>query len=444
MKELPSDFLRLVRDQYGDLANLFCHALAESEPEVSVRLNSWKYPDSHFPQGDPVPWCPNAYYLPERPSFTFDPLFHAGTYYVQEASSMFLAQVVQQYVLRPVVALDLCAAPGGKSTLLRSLLPEASLLVSNEPIRQRAQILAENTIKWGHPSVVVSQNYPADFSPLSGFFDFVLADVPCSGEGMFRKDQEAVSEWSLQNVEHCCLRQRDIIEAVWPALKPGGLLVYSTCTFNFLEDEENVRWICEHLGAEELPIEHPAEWRIEGRYHFLPGRTRGEGFFLSLLRKNASAEATSFALPKTVKEKRTSRVPEPKNLRDWVDGTFSYYLQNDTYTAFPASYSDLLSVLQHQLHLLSFGVQIAEQKGRDWIPSHALAMSKARRAGIFPEVELDYEEAISYLRRECIRIEAPRGFVMLLYHGFPLGFAKNLGNRANNLYPQEWRIRAGG
>lgn len=444
MKELPSDFLRLVQEQYGeDLAREFCAALSSTEPEVSVRLNRWKCPVGHFPQDQPVAWCPDAFYLSERPSFTFDPLFHAGTYYVQEASSMFLAQVLQQYVSEPVVALDLCAAPGGKSTLLRSLLPEDSLLVSNEPIRQRAQILAENTIKWGHPSVVVSQNYPADFTPLENFFDLVLADVPCSGEGMFRKDEEAIREWSLQNVEQCRLRQRDILEAVWPTLKPGGLLVYSTCTFNRQEDEENVHWICHHLGAEELPIAHSAEWGIEGQHHFLPGKARGEGFFLALLRKAEESGEKRFTFPKAGKDKRMSHAPqEPKSLREWVKGDFAYVLQNDTYTAFPAAYAEHLAVLQRHLHLLVFGVQIAEQKGRDWVPSHALAMSKAFRSETFPQVELSYEDSIAYLRRESIQIEAPRGIVLLCHQGFPLGFAKNLGNRANNLYPQEWRIRS--
>ncbi|MBR5884921.1 MAG: RsmB/NOP family class I SAM-dependent RNA methyltransferase, partial [Bacteroidaceae bacterium] len=248
--QLPADFFPLMQQQWGSqVADELCASLSTTDPSVSVRLNPAKAPVSALPY-EQVPWCADGYYLPERPAFTFDPLLHAGAYYVQDASSMFLSHVVRQYVDRPVVALDLCAAPGGKSTLLHGCLPKGSLLVSNEPMRQRAQVLAENLTKWGSPYTVVSQNYPADFTSLSHLFDFIVTDVPCSGEGMFRKDEQAVSDWSLQNVDLCWRRQRDILESVWPTLKPGGLLVYSTCTFNRYEDEDNVQWIAGQLGAE--------------------------------------------------------------------------------------------------------------------------------------------------------------------------------------------------
>lgn len=437
---LPADFPRLIQEQWGkEIAKKLCEKLITTEPSVSVRLNPSKAPASTLPR-EQVPWCSCGYYLPERPAFTFDPLFHAGAYYVQDASSMFLWHILNQYVQEPVVALDLCAAPGGKSTLLRTQLPEGSLLVSNEPMRQRAQVLAENMIKWGDPYVIVSQNFPEDFTPIPSFFDLVVADVPCSGEGMFRKDEQAIRDWSLQNVDLCWKRQRDIIESIWPSLKPGGLLVYSTCTFNRYEDEENVQWIASHLGAEILPIPLKPEWGIHGKYHFLPGYVRGEGQYMAVLRKHGSP-SLSRNYTKNGKEKPVKS--EPIVLREWVDGDFCFFLHKDAYNAFPVQYSPQLAVLRARLNLLVAGVQVAVQKGRDWQPAHSLAMSTACRRDIFPIAELTYEKALSYLRHESIQIDAPKGYVLLAYQNIPLGFAKNLGNRANNLYPSEWRIRSG-
>ncbi|MDE5701230.1 MAG: RsmB/NOP family class I SAM-dependent RNA methyltransferase, partial [Bacteroides sp.] len=267
--ELPVSFVDYTRSLLGDAEyGRLSEALSAEQP-VSIRLNEAKYPVASSPlSGDGscrVPWTSAGFYLSRRPTFTFDPLFHAGCYYVQEASSMFVEQALRQYMsTAPVVALDLCAAPGGKSTHVRSLLPEGSLLVANEVIRNRSQILAENLTKWGHPDVVVTNNDPADFAPLTSFFDVILTDVPCSGEGMFRKDPVAVNEWSPENVDVCWQRQRRILSDIWPCLKPGGLLVYSTCTYNTKEDEENIRWMRDTFGAEILPLDIPADWNITG------------------------------------------------------------------------------------------------------------------------------------------------------------------------------------
>ena len=329
--QLPEDFVRLMHEQYDtDTADVLCHALLETEPEVSIRLNPRKGKPlniSDTVHTEPVPWCLDAYYLSERPAFTFDPLLHAGAYYVQEASSMYVANLIDRFLIQNsklplrsrvplatpsafkiqksegslnsklstlnfesnIVALDLCAAPGGKSTLLAGLLPEGSVLVSNEPMPKRAQVLSENMQKWTRVAegeypvrCFVTQNYPADFAAFTDCFDLLVADVPCSGEGMFRKDEIAVQEWSLQNVEHCWQRQREIMQDIWHVLKPGGLLIYSTCTFNHYEDEDNVRWICDTLGAELL----------EER-HFLPGRDRGEGFYCAAIRKNSLPQPLS-------------------------------------------------------------------------------------------------------------------------------------------------------
>ncbi len=432
-----------MKEHWPNEADALCDALCTTDPSVSVRTNPLKGLSlSSELQEHPVPWCANAYYLPERPAFTFDPLLHAGAYYVQEASSMFLAQAIQQYVPQsPIVALDLCAAPGGKSTLLRSMLHADSLLVSNEPMRQRAQVLAENMTKWGNPNCVVTQNYPDDFSSFTHTFDLVVADVPCSGEGMFRKDDEAIRDWSMQNVDTCWRRQRDIIRDIWPTIKPGGLLVYSTCTFNRFEDEENVEWIARELGAERLPLRIDESWNITGQYHFFPGKTRGEGFFLSVLRK-----ADDALHPIRLREEKPKKQKQqvPTFTHEWVnDDSRTFVLRGEQYIAVPSQYAMLMSAMRSALTVLVEGVAVAELKGRDWMPSHALAMSAIYRRGSFSEVELSYEQALAYLRREVIVVDAPRGYVLVCFHDLPLGFVKNVGNRANNLYPQEWRIRSG-
>ena len=262
--ELPVSFADYTRTLLGDEDYKELVTSLESEQSVSIRLNPLK--PFAFRSGEhAVPWCTSGFYLEERPTFTFDPLFHAGCYYVQEASSMFVEQALKQYMgEEPVVMLDLCAAPGGKSTHIRSLLPDNSLLIANEVIRNRSQILAENLTKWGHPDVVVTNSDPSDFTPLEDFFDVILTDVPCSGEGMFRKDPVAISEWSPENVEICRQRQRRIIADIWPCLKPGGILIYSTCTYNTKENEENIRWIRDEFGAEVLPLDVAEEWNITG------------------------------------------------------------------------------------------------------------------------------------------------------------------------------------
>ncbi|WP_300851749.1 rRNA cytosine-C5-methyltransferase, partial [uncultured Bacteroides sp.] len=388
-------------------------------------------------------------YLSRRPTFTFDPLFHAGCYYVQEASSMFVEQALRQYMsTAPVVALDLCAAPGGKSTHVRSLLPEGSLLVANEVIRNRSQILAENLTKWGHPDVVVTNNDPADFAPLTSFFDVILTDVPCSGEGMFRKDPVAVSEWSPENVDVCWQRQRRILSDIWPCLKPGGLLVYSTCTYNTKEDEENIRWMRDTFGAEILPLDIPADWNITGNllagedfpvYRFLPHRTQGEGFFLALLRKPEQEEegleenfqpSRRKSAASCGKKKQASAISKEQLalVRRWFLSPDDYELSvvGTSVTAFPKAYLSELSSLQQSLRVIQSGVSLAEAKGKDLIPHHALAMSCLLCTDAFSREEVAYEQAIAYLRKEAIVLSAaaPRGYVLLTYKDVPLGFVK--------------------
>lgn len=408
-----------------------------------------------------VGWCLNGYYLSERPDYTLDPLLHAGCYYVQEASSMFLDRVLRQYVSSPVRMLDMCAAPGGKTTTAMGALPGGSVVVSNEPVRLRANILAENVQKWGCPMNIVTNNYPRDYARSGLQFDVVLCDVPCSGEGMFRKDEGVISEWSVANVEKCWQLQREIVADAWTCLRPGGILIYSTCTYNIKEDEENVRWICENFGAEMLPVDTVEDWRITGSllmgfdapvYRFIPGISRGEGLFMAVLRKSGDAEEGSRrmkpARPNTDKSRQKtdkSKLKVEKFPHQWLcsQSDFCVYRQGDRFVAVHKEMSDLYAVACQSLNIVHAGVTLGELKGRDIIPQQSLALSTRLCADAFPMAELSYADAITYLRREAVVLppSVPRGFVVVTFNGHPLGFVKNLGNRANNLYPQEWRIR---
>lgn len=444
--ELNVDFVNRSRALFGkELYSAFEQAL-DKEPVVSVRYNVPKMLADNALR--PVPWAANSRYLLSRPAFTADPLFHAGCYYVQEASSMFLEQGIGQYVEGPVRALDLCAAPGGKSTHLLSLLPEGSMLVSNEPMPLRAQVLAENVTKWGNPASVVTRNMPSDFSSFRDFFDLIVVDAPCSGEGMFRKEPKAVEQWSVSNVNMCAERQKGILSDIWPSLRPGGLLVYSTCTFNSEENEQNVRWIAEELGAEPLVVDIDASWNITGSldgevlpvYRFIPGRTEGEGFFLAVLRKNGDAALSQ------PRQQRWQPVPEKlrREVEGWVNnpGSFNFVQNGDVVTAMPKAHTAAMVALQQKLCILHCGLPLASVKNNKLLPMHSLAMSTSLRREAFPFVELELEQALAYLHREALLLQSsPVGYLLVTYRGVPLGFVKNIGNRANNLYPAEWRIR---
>jgi len=395
--QLPEAFITRTKALLGDEWDAFEQALNQERP-VSIRLNPQKFNETllDFEVESPVPWASNAYYLSSRPVFTLYPLFHAGCYYVQEASSMFPEHFIKNYVHESVKVLDLCAAPGGKSTQLSATLPEGSLLVANEVIRSRVNILSENLIKWGNPNTIVTNNDTKDIGKLKAFFDVIVCDLPCSGEGMFRKDPVAVSEWSVNNVKRCAERQRQIINDIFPALKPGGILIYSTCTYNREENEDNIDWICKTFETELL--EEPRR--------FMPHKTRGEGFFIAGFRKAGEG----------------------------------YKVQGEGYRN---KKKDFL-FLKKSLKIVFAGINLGEMRGKDLIPNHALAMSTVLSEKAYPRWELDKETALKYLRKEAlydIPPAVPLGFVLVTYRNQPLGFIKNIGNRANNLYPQEWRIR---
>lgn len=399
MIQLPKEFIHTTKELMGEERFERYLQSFEEETPVSIRLNPKKSSGLTAIEGELVPWCRDAFYLKNRPGFTFDPLFHAGCYYVQEAASMFLDEVLRQLSSlypSPVTlhALDLCAAPGGKSTLLRSALSEECALYSNEPMRNRASILLENVTKWGYENHFVTNLFPKDYRKSKMKFDLILCDVPCSGEGMFRKDEATIKEWSPQNVEKCWQLQREIVSDAWECLNNGGILIYSTCTFNTKENEENILWMMDELGAKVLPIEIKPEWNITGSllegflepvYRFIPGITRSEGLFMCVLCKGDKP---------TVRTGRTdsSHVTDKKSARDGQKLTFM-----------------------------------------EEIPLYADG----------PLVDLAYTQALAYLRHEALVLppDTPRGLVNVCFMGHPLGLAKNIGNRANNLYPKEWRIK---
>lgn len=435
--ELPKDFVA----DFDGLADALL-----GEPSVSLRRNVAK--TSPFPaDADTVPWCVDGLYLFDRPQFTFDPALHQGLYYVQDASSMIYSYIVDRLTdgTGPVAYLDACAAPGGKTTTAIDALPAGSLVVANEFVPGRALTLRENMIKWGAPAVVVTRGDTKRFRKLPGMFDIVAADVPCSGEGMFRKDPEAVRQWTPALVAECAVRQRGIIDNLWDSIKPGGYLIYSTCTINRQENEDVVRWIIDNYEAVAVPLDFPEEWHTverDGCRHFLPGRVRGEGLTVAVLRKGVDGRA--FRLSAKPEKEVSADRKLIDACRGWLDGSADYLFEvgGGTIRAFPQRWIAWLKEFEPRLDVVCRGVDVASVKGRDLIPTQSLAMSTAYDRTVFPEYEVGYHMAVAYLRRESVTLpdDAPRGFVMLTYGGMPLGFVKNLGNRANNLYPNEWRI----
>lgn len=440
MIHFPELFEQRTREVLGKEFEALKSALLEPAP-VSIRMNTKA--GNHLHVAEAVRWSKKGYYLPERPLFTADPLLHAGVYYVQEASSMFLEEVVRQLAPDARTVLDLCAAPGGKSTLLSNMLSDDALLVSNEFVRSRAMILAENLIKWGNPNTVVTNNAPEAFSSVPSMFDLIVVDAPCSGEGMFRKDPASVNEWSLHNVTQCAIRQKSIVEDAWDSLKTDGILIYSTCTYNREENEETVNWICNELGAELLTIDcsaFPGIVMSDAGYRFYPHRIQGEGFFISAMRKKSDAPPPARIKTDLRKMKlQTSKLMQTALL----PGAGFQNLEDETQVfALPAHLYDTMLFLRAQLNCLVCGVQLAEKKWKDLIPAHQLALSKHLNRELYPEKEVDLPTALNYLKREAITLnDMPQGYVLITYQHQALGWVKNLGNRSNNLYPQHWRIR---
>lgn len=440
---LPGEFIQSLEGIKSFNREAFEKVHLSGNRITSVRNNPRKQYPLHTPHSN-IPWCENGFYLSERPSFTFDPFFHTGCYYVQEASSMFLEQALQQTVdlSGPLKVLDLCAAPGGKSTHIQSLISTNSLLVSNEVIRTRVNILRDNIIKWGCENVIVTNNDPKDFGRLNGYFDVVVADAPCSGSGLFRREPEAIQEWSKNNVQLCSQRQKRILADVWPALKKGGMMIYSTCSFSQEEDEDIIDWIKQEFNCETIPLKVSADWGIvesDGGYRFWPDKVKGEGFFLTCIRKNDGETFT-----KRKYENHIGRVSQSEKtiLQNWVnDQGFQFTrLQNKVYALPDLLVPDFVFLQQQQLRVNYIGVLIGELIRDKLVPEHALAMSRLLNDKI-EMLELNYIQAITYLQKNDLQVtKDSNGWKAVTYKNHRLGWVNVLPGRINNYYPKELRI----
>lgn len=455
MNELkfPENFLSSLTAEPGFDSESFVNAHNSTEGLTSIRLNPFK--KTLIKTGEQVPWCAEGRYLDARPSFTFDPLFHAGCYYVQEASSMFIDHILK-YIRpneeEPIKILDLCAAPGGKSTLINSAIGSNDLLVANEIIKTRVPVLCDNLNRWGTANTIVSNNDPRDFSRLAGFFDIILVDAPCSGSGMFRKDPAAMDEWSEANVNLCHQRQERILADVYPALTEDGHIIYSTCSYSHQENEDILDWLCTEFEMESVRIPIDKAWGIvetqspeKGAwgYRFYPGKVKGEGLFAACLKKKEPADE---ALTFKAKGHQKLALLEIDLIKEYIIDADNYYYNkvNDDWLAISRIHKESLDTLARHLYIKKSGVRIGKLMGKDLIPDHELALSLIINKEAVLQTELDYNQAIQYLRRDNVAIDTgnSKGWSLMNYEGKPLGWAKLLPKRINNYYPKELRILA--
>lgn len=448
---LPQTFIDSLIDLPGFDREKFIAAHSNPQQVTSIRLNPKKPTNAvkELPVEAQVPWCETGSYLSERPSFTLDPVFHGGAYYVQEASSMFLDYAVKQIYKdkpEPVRVLDLCAAPGGKSTLLAAALPN-SFLVSNEVIKTRVSILSENITKWGSDHVMVTNNDPKDFKKLPGYFDLIIVDAPCSGSGLFRKDTNAIDEWSEANVEMCGLRQQRILSDIIGSLKQNGVLIYSTCSYSATEDEDICDWVTEQFKLQTIQLTIDSSWGIVETiskkhsafgYRFYPDKVKGEGFFIACFKQtNAVDNFYGYDNKVAVASKSVQSIVEP-----FLENPKSYHItdQKEIVIGFLKKWEEETATITKTLNVRKSGVAIGNIKGKDLIPHHELALSNLLSAEI-PFVNLDKDQALKYLRRQDISLEnEKKGWTICRYGDINLGWVKVLPNRVNNYYPTNWRI----
>ena len=464
-RTLPEAFVAMLRGYgFADVDRLL-DALANGDPVAAVRPNTRKgivFPDT---LGRQVPWLPAARYLDERPVFALDPAWHQGLYYVQDASSMAFTKIVGTLASRfggsPLRVLDACAAPGGKCLAALEACPDGTALVCNEFDSRRARILAENIAKYGYPAVAVTSSDTKAFAAMGEEFDLAIVDAPCSGEGMMRKEPEAIAQWSEGLVRQCASLQREILTNVWQALRPGGVLIFSTCTFNAVENEANLAYLIEELGAQ--PIELPVGKlpgtvpTYDGRYparHFFPGCVEGEGLFVAMVAKPgkwepAASEGSAYRQKPRKSDKAKTPKPDAAAL-DFARGVLAnpddYIIVNkdDTFSAIPETHADFFGRVARAAHTLRCGLPLFTLKGRDMVPAPELALSTAIRPDAFPTVDLSPHAALAYLHGDSltdIPDGLPRGFALAACRNVPMGFIKNIGRRANNLYPDAWRLR---
>jgi 16S rRNA C967 or C1407 C5-methylase (RsmB/RsmF family)/NOL1/NOP2/fmu family ribosome biogenesis protein len=447
---LPENFLESLAGEPGFECEKFTNVHKISQAPTSIRINPFK--KTSLKTEEQVPWCPEGFYLNERPSFTFDPLFHAGCYYVQEASSMFIGHIlkyIRQNDEEPIKVLDLCAAPGGKSTLINSALNSSDLLVANEIIKTRVPVLCDNLNRWGTANTIVSNNDPRDFGRLTGFFDIILVDAPCSGSGMFRKDPQAIDEWSEANVNLCHQRQERILADVYPALQEDGYLIYSTCSYSHQENEDILDWLCEEFALESVQIPIDENWGVvESQstlqkawgYRFYPDKVKGEGLFASCLRKREPAKQLYFS-----KSKENQKLPakELEIVKSYIQQPEDFYFFKvaDNWMSIQKDHKPVVELLQKYLYVKKSGMRMGQVMGNELVPDHELALSIYINKDAVLQTNLNYEQAIQYLRRENIDLNsAGKSWSLTTFEQQPLGWAKLLPNRVNNYYPKELRI----
>ena len=453
---IKDTFIQYMEEAIGHENALVAFSAFDESASTAVRYNPFK--PSQKMEGRSVVWSEHGLVLPQRPVFTLDPLFHAGAYYVQDSSSMFVGYAfremlhhVQMPQGRPLRVLDLCAAPGGKTTDLAASLREALgdrfLLVANEVMKARVGILADNVALWGDPNVVVTSDDPAAFASLPGFFDVIVTDVPCSGEGMFRKDEEAVQQWSEDNVSLCEARQRRILADVWPSLREGGLLIYSTCTFNRRENDGNVEWVAAELGADMLTTDDalggmPGVLKTERGYSLVPGHVDGEGQYCAALLKTGHDSLTDAPVRAKKAPRQAKAVPVPDGLQRLMNVPVVFRTKGDMITAVPENIAADVARVEDALHVVAAGCAVGVVKGKDLVPDADLALTMMLAEDAYPSVDMDRQAALAFLHRDAqVFPDAPRGYLLLKHEGLALGFVKNLGNRCNSLHPQSRRIR---
>lgn len=442
--KIPEGFIVRMEGQIGTTeTKVLCEALEEM-PVTGVRLNPGKQAPDLWPGMGRVEWSERGYRLPQRPEFTLDPAWHQGRYYVQEPSSMAVEQgavrVDEWMSGRVRRVLDLCAAPGGKSIAVIDRLPEDVLLIANEYDRRRASILEENLTKWGRKNVIVTQGEVSRIcSATEGSIDLLIADVPCSGEGMMRREPAARQQWSEGLVKSCAALQREILEEGIKALRPGGWMIYSTCTFNHEENEENVEWLCREHGMTCM------EGLIEYEGHFFPHKVQGEGFFFSLLQKPSGEEPSRRKQKGCKGRKKLVEITDASQF-SWYDAEgMILFSTEDAVWAIGNEHKELAEEILAKATVLSAGTKIATKGKRGWEPTHEVAMSQRLKRGCFEEMDLSRTDALRYLaRRTDFEATVPEGgnaLLLVTYQGVPLGWLKRIGNRCNNLYPMAWRIR---
>jgi 16S rRNA C967 or C1407 C5-methylase (RsmB/RsmF family)/NOL1/NOP2/fmu family ribosome biogenesis protein len=455
VNQFPNDFVESLKIAFPQDFEKMLVAI-QKEAKTSVRLNPKKsFNPTILPIEKKIDWADNGYFLSTRPSFTNDPLFHAGAYYPQEASSMFLEFVLKSLFPEKasVKALDLCAAPGGKSGILVDFFGAESFIMSNEVIGSRAGILHQNMSKWGRTNTHVSNNDPKAFAKIKPFFDLVVIDAPCSGEGLFRKDPKAMHEWSLENVNLCSLRQRRILADVLPALKEDGFIIYSTCTFNNNENIDNLKYFCDEFDLESVSIENTPEYifkkqckakdnsAIEG-YHFLPHLVEGEGFFIGILKKKNHKNTLHQEAFKHHKKQQNNKPIKFTLPFDFNNDKYTLEIKNEFVVTYLKSQEEDILYLKKFLNVIKSGLLLGEIKGKDFIPSQELALS-VDFSEKYPSKEIDYEQAQAYLRKANFNLnqqENEKGFYLIKYQNHALGFVKLIPRRFNNLYPKNWRI----